>query len=201
MIAASTRPWMSSEATGCQMNAGLSVLSLVRAGLVPPVNMSTRFGIATARATALVTPLHGSPMIAWTLLMLTSFWAASTPACGLPWLSWESDSTTLTSGRLSFLSVSSMWSIPIFAAWFQACPEIAGSPVRPERMPYFSVNAGFPPWPEAGCPATSSAPIATSGRAIQMRFVMYVLLSVDRMEIVCAAIGTGGRPATGRRAP
>ena len=122
--------------------------------------------------------------------MLTSFWAASTPACGLPLLSWESDSTTFTSGRLSFLSVSSMWSIPILAAWFQACPEIAGSPVRPERMPYFSVKAGFSPWPEAGGPATSSAPTAASGRTIQMRLVMSVLLSVDRVAIVYAAVVT-----------
>ena len=48
---------MSSAATGCQMSAGVPVLSFVRAGLVPPVNMRTLFGIATEVATAVVTEL------------------------------------------------------------------------------------------------------------------------------------------------
>lgn len=57
MIRASTRPWMSSAATGCQRRAGVPVFSLVRAGLVPPVNISTLLGMATLVATAVVTEL------------------------------------------------------------------------------------------------------------------------------------------------
>ena len=48
---------MSSAATGCQISAAGPVLSLVNAGLVPPVNTRTWLGMATAVATALVTEL------------------------------------------------------------------------------------------------------------------------------------------------
>ena len=56
MMKASTLPWMSSAATGSQTSAtGLPSLSLLSAGLVPPVKMRTLLGMVTAVAAALVT--------------------------------------------------------------------------------------------------------------------------------------------------
>ena len=57
MMRASTRPCTSSAATGSHTKVPASVLSLVSAGLVPPVKIRTLLGIVTAVATALVTEL------------------------------------------------------------------------------------------------------------------------------------------------
>src|SRR5262245_32819045 len=78
--------------------------------------------------------------------------------------------------------------MPIFAAWFQAWPEIAGSPVRPESTPYFSVNAGLPPC-EADGPAANSVASAASGRIIQMRLFMSLLLAARASSRVMRSLG------------
>src|SRR5581483_5377209 len=69
--------------------------------------------------------------------------------------------------------------MPIFAAWFHAWPETAGSPVRPDRIPYRSVNATVPA-PTAGHPLTSAPATAASTSHTQLRLIVSVLLSGAR---------------------